>query len=109
MVKVIIQMEGKTIVEEGEFFFGTVINPITGGYDSKNILCGAVKEFEIPQIMAEAMLAQVKKACGPDTIDYMVALLEFSERITKAVDKELIDNKEQILSDINKAIDDVWK
>lgn len=105
MVKIIIQMEGKTIVEEGEFFFGTVINDNTDGYDAKNILCGSVKELRIPKIMAEATLAQIKKACGPDMVDYMGALIEFSERITKAVDKELVDNKEQVISDINKAID----
>lgn len=64
-----------------------------------------MKELEIPKIMAKATLALVKKACGPDTIDSIGALLEFSERISAAVDKELIDNKKQVISDVSKIID----
>ena len=109
MVKVIIQTEGKTIVEEGEFFFGTVINDKTNAYDAKNILCGLVNPLRIPKIMAEATSAQVKKAFGPDTLDSVGALIEFSDRIKKEVDKELINDKKQILLDIDKAINELGR
>lgn len=98
MVKVIIQTEDETIVKEGVFFFGSVISSKTDGYKANDIASGNVNVFEIPNIMAETMVDLVKKASGPDVIRQIGALYELSDRIRKAIDKEVTDNMSLILS-----------
>lgn len=105
MVKVIIQTEDKTIVKEGDFFFGSVAIDETDGYQVNDFMYGEVNTFKIAQIMTGTIVNMVKKVSGPDMINQICALFELSDRINKEVDNELTNNKEQVLSDICKAID----
>ena len=105
MVKVIIQTEDETIVKEGDFFFGSVASDETDGYKVNGIAAGEVNVFKIPNIMAETMVDLVKKASGPDVIRQIGALYELSDRIRKAIDKEVTDNMSPILSSMKDAID----
>lgn len=105
MVKVIIQTEDETIVKEGDFFFGSVVIGEPYGFTANNISAGEVNVFKIPNIMAETMVDLVKKASGPDVIRQIGALYELSDRIRKAIDKEVTDNMSPILSSMKDAID----
>lgn len=105
MVKVIIQTEDETIVREGDFSFGSVVIGEAYGFTSNNISVGKVNTFKIPKIVAETMVALVKKASGPDVIRQIGALYELSDRIRKAIDKEVIDNMSPILFGMKDAID----
>lgn len=105
MVKVIIQTEDETIVKEGDFFFGSVISSKTDGYKANDIASGNVNVIDIPQIVARSIVNLVKKASGPDVIRQIGALYGLSDRIRKAIDKEVTDNMIPILSSMKDAID----
>lgn len=105
MVKVIIQTKDETIVKEGDFFFGSVVSDKTEGYEVNGITAGNVNVIDIPQIVARPIVNLVKTASGPKMLDQACVLTELSNQINKEVNNELINNKEQVLSDICKAID----
>lgn len=105
MVKVIIQTEDETIVKEGDFFFGSVVIGEAYGFTANNISAGEVNTFKIPKIVAETMVDLVKKASGPNMVNQIGALRELSDRIRKAMTKEVIDNMGPILLDMKDAID----